>query len=119
MAIKIINIEALDLAASAKALGIEDATKEVGILARLRDSHTVNVNIFVEAFPAQEHLCIVSEYCSGGSLTTLRRATQGNRLEEKYIRPIARELAFALRSVHAAGVVHRDVKCMFFFHRQT
>lgn len=71
------------------------------------------MNVFVEAFPAHEHLCIVSQYCSGGSLTTLRRATQGNRLEEKYILPIARELAFALRSVHAAGIVHRDVKCRF------
>lgn len=111
MAIKIINIEALDLAAQAKAFGIEDAQKEIGILARLRDFPTVNVNVFVEAFSAHEHLCIVSEYCSGGSLTTLRRATRGNRLDERYIRPIARELAFALRSVHAAGIVHRDIKC--------
>lgn len=38
------------------------------------------------------------------------RAT-GNKLEEKYIVPIARELAVALKAVHAAGIIHRDVKC--------
>ena len=38
------------------------------------------------------------------------RAT-GNRLDEKYILPIARELAVALEAIHAAGIIHRDVKC--------
>lgn len=37
------------------------------------------------------------------------RAT-GDRLEERFIIPIARELAEGLRAIHAAGVIHRDVK---------
>lgn len=37
------------------------------------------------------------------------RATLG-RLEEKYIIPIARELAIGLKSIHDAGILHRDVK---------
>ena len=32
-------------------------------------------------------------------------------LDEKYIIPIARELATALRHVHDASVIHRDIKC--------
>lgn len=32
-------------------------------------------------------------------------------LEERFIIPIARELALALSHVHEAGVIHRDIKC--------
>ena len=34
----------------------------------------------------------------------------GDRLENKYIVPIARELAIALKAIHDGGVIHRDVK---------
>ncbi len=34
----------------------------------------------------------------------------GSKLEEKYIVPVARELAVALEAIHAAGIIHRDVK---------
>ena len=33
-----------------------------------------------------------------------------NRIEEKYIIIIARELAKALKAVHDADIIHRDVK---------
>lgn len=36
----------------------------------------------------------------------------GSKLEEKYIIPVARELAMALKAIHAAGIIHRDVKGM-------
>lgn len=37
------------------------------------------------------------------------RATD-DKLEEKYIVPIARELAIALKAIHEEGIIHRDVK---------
>lgn len=37
------------------------------------------------------------------------RAT-GDKLEERFIIPIARELAEGLKAIHDAGIIHRDVK---------
>jgi serine/threonine protein kinase len=37
------------------------------------------------------------------------RATK-DKLDEKYIIPIARELAVGLHAIHEAGIIHRDVK---------
>jgi len=36
-----------------------------------------------------------------------------NKVEEKYLRPIARELAIGLNAVHKASVIHRDIKGTF------
>ena len=35
------------------------------------------------------------------------------RVAEKYIKPIARELAKGLKAVHDADIIHRDIKGMF------
>lgn len=37
------------------------------------------------------------------------RAT-GDRLDEKFLIPVARELAEGLRAIHDAGIIHRDIK---------
>jgi len=34
-----------------------------------------------------------------------------HRLQEEFIIPIAREVAVALKYIHEAGVIHRDIKC--------
>jgi serine/threonine protein kinase len=34
----------------------------------------------------------------------------GGKLEDRFIVPIARELAEALKAIHEAGIIHRDVK---------
>ncbi|THW66366.1 kinase-like protein [Aureobasidium pullulans] len=113
VAVKIIDVDDLDykLDLDQKDEAIEDFRKEVKTLKLLRDSQAKNINYIQEAFDLHSQLWIVSDYCPGGSVHTLMKATPGPGLEEDYIIPIARELAVALKYVHDAGVIHRDVKC--------
>ncbi|KAI8939850.1 hypothetical protein NX059_003586 [Plenodomus lindquistii] len=95
---------------------LQDTLKEIDILQQLRDSKArPYVNIIEEARPVHNELWIVSEYASGGSVNTLMKPTSmlkdpGPGLPEKFIIPIARELATGLKYIHEAGVLHRDLK---------
>ena len=98
---------------------LQETLKEISILQQLRDSKArAYVNIIEEARTVHNELWIVSEYCSGGSVHTLMKPTmnlQTPGLDEKYIIPIARELALGLKYIHEAGVLHRDLKCEYSF----
>ena len=74
-----------------------------------QDSGAVNLNPMIEALPVHSQLWLICEHCPGGSVKTLMRATN-DRLSEKYIVIVARELAKALKGLHAAGIIHRDIK---------
>ncbi|KAL1296691.1 hypothetical protein AAFC00_000167 [Neodothiora populina] len=114
VAVKIIDVDDLDyrLDNTQKDEAIADFTKEVSTLKHLKDSRAKNINYIQEAFDLHSQLWIVSDYCPGGSVHTLMKAVpSGAGLEEHFIIPIARELAVALKYVHEAGVIHRDVKC--------
>lgn len=115
-AIKIIEVDQTDYRAEtdAKDDTLKEFIRETSILQSLKNNNVKNVNRIFEAFSVDSWLWIVTEYCPGGSLATLMKAN--NRasfpgLEEEYIIPIAREVAVALKSVHEAGIIHRDIKC--------
>lgn len=96
---------------------LSETLKEINILQQLQDSKArPYVNIIIEARSVHNELWIISEYASGGSVNTLMKPTMNLRdpgpgLPEKFIIPIARELALGLKYVHEAGVLHRDLKC--------
>lgn len=114
VAVKIIDVDDLDytMENDQKDEAIEDFRKEVNTLKHLKDARAKNINYIQEAFDLHSQLWIVSDYCPGGSVHTLMKPCPSDAgLEERYIIPIARELAVALKYVHESGVIHRDVKC--------
>jgi protein-serine/threonine kinase len=115
-AVKIIEVDQTDYKADAISRDdtIKEFIRETSILQSLKDNKVKNVNMIYDAFSVDSWLWIVTEYCPGGSLATLMKAN--NRpsypgLEEEFIIPVAREVAVALKSVHEAGIIHRDLKC--------
>ncbi|KIW65803.1 hypothetical protein PV04_08026 [Phialophora macrospora] len=111
VAIKVLDIDEADFHAfgDAKDEQIRDFNREIRILRQAQESGAQNLNRMIEALPVHSQLWMVCEYCPGGSVKTLMRATE-DKLSEKYIIIVARELAKALKGLHEAGIIHRDVK---------
>ncbi|RMZ83469.1 hypothetical protein DV737_g1616, partial [Chaetothyriales sp. CBS 132003] len=112
VAIKVLDIDDADFQAfgDQKDEQIRDFNREIKILRQAQESGAVNLNQIIEALPVHSQLWMICEHCPGGSVKTLMRATN-DRLAEKYIVIVARELAKALKGLHSAGIIHRDVKC--------
>jgi hypothetical protein len=114
VAVKIIDIDKVDYE-EMTTKNLSETIKEINILQQLRDSKArPYVNIIEQAMSVHNELWIISEYASGGSVNTLMKPTMSLAnpgLEEKFVIPIARELALGLKFIHEAGVLHRDLKC--------
>ncbi|KAI2794730.1 hypothetical protein POX_a01331 [Penicillium oxalicum] len=111
VAIKVLDVDNLDYKSlrDFRDESIKDFIHETKVMKQVKDSGAKNINEIIEAISIHSQLWLVCEYCPGGSVRTLMRATN-DKLEEKYIIPIARELAVGLHAIHEAGIIHRDVK---------
>lgn len=109
VAIKIISIDEGDSLAPGAADTLNDILKEVNTLKKLGESGAKNVNVVVDTLLVSHSMWMVTEYCAGGSVSTLMRPSGG--LPNKWIIPILREVAEALFWVHKEGIIHRDIKC--------
>lgn len=109
VAVKIISIDDGDSLAPGAADTFNDILKEVNTLKKLGESGAKNINTVIETLLVGPSMWIVTEYCGGGSVSTLMRPSGG--LPEKWIIPILREVAVALYWVHKEGIIHRDIKC--------
>ncbi|KAK0726699.1 hypothetical protein B0T26DRAFT_691454 [Lasiosphaeria miniovina] len=109
VAVKIISIEEGDTLSPGAADTFNDILKEVNTLKMLTTSGARNINAVVDTLLVDQSVWIVTEYCGGGSVSSLMRPTGG--LPEKWIIPILREVAEAIFWVHRQGIIHRDIKC--------
>ncbi|KAL5364547.1 hypothetical protein BJX96DRAFT_187953 [Aspergillus floccosus] len=111
VAIKVMDIDSMDYKSlrDFKDESIKDFIHETKVMKQVKDAGAKNINELIEAISIHSQLWLVCEYCPGGSVRTLMRAT-GDRLDEKFLIPVARELAAGLRAIHDAGIIHRDIK---------
>ncbi|KAI1159868.1 kinase-like domain-containing protein [Nemania serpens] len=109
VAVKIIDIEESDRLDPGANDAFNDIIKEVNTLKLLNSNGAKNINAIIDTFLIGQSIWMVTEYCAGGSVTTLMRPTGG--LPEQWIIPILREVAEALSWVHRQGIIHRDIKC--------
>ena len=77
--------------------------REYELVARLDHPNVVRI---LDFGVADDHAYIAMEYCDGGSLK--RRIGAGMDRYEAY--RLVREIAAALQVLHAAGILHRDLK---------
>ncbi|XP_026734196.1 serine/threonine-protein kinase unc-51 [Trichoplusia ni] len=92
--------------------GIQKASeilvKEIKILRELTALHHTNLVAMHDCMDSPAYVYVVMEYCNGGDLADY---LQANRLlSESTIRLFLRQLAEAMRAIHAKGIVHRDLK---------
>ncbi|KFY38937.1 hypothetical protein V495_06298 [Pseudogymnoascus sp. VKM F-4514 (FW-929)] len=110
VAVKIIDIDEGDTLNPRLADTYSEFMKEVNALKILSETKARNINHVIEALPVGKAMWMITEYCGGGSISTLMRPTPKG-LRERYIIPILREVAEAVYWVHEAGIIHRDLKC--------
>ncbi|KUJ22279.1 kinase-like protein [Mollisia scopiformis] len=111
VAVKIIDIDESDTVNPRQADSYSEFLKEVNALRLLSENNAKNINHVLEALPVGKAMWMITEYCGGGSVATLMKPTSPGGLNEKWIIPILREVALALKYVHEVGIIHRDIKC--------
>ncbi|KAF7895706.1 uncharacterized protein EAF01_009668 [Botrytis porri] len=111
VAVKIIDIEESDTINPKNANSYAEFLKEITALKTLSENKARNINHVIEALPVGQAMWMITEYCGGGSVATLMKPTAPGGLQEKWIIPILREVAEAIKWVHEAGIIHRDIKC--------
>jgi serine/threonine protein kinase len=86
---------------------VEKLLTEVSVLARLRDEHIVGY-LSSAILGEGNHLAVVMEYISGGSLQGLLNEFDSVpvRTVKRYLRDILKGLQF----LHKEGIIHRDLK---------
>ncbi|XP_043282720.1 serine/threonine-protein kinase ULK2 isoform X2 [Venturia canescens] len=82
--------------------------KEINILKELTELHHENVVALLDCKESNHNVFLVMEYCNGGDLADYLGAK--GTLSEDTIRVFLKQLAGAMKALHAKGVVHRDLK---------
>jgi serine/threonine protein kinase len=87
----------------------QDAVNEIRLLASIKHEQVI---AYYEAFVDGNKLCIVMEYCEQGDLAKCikRRAQQRKYFPEEQIWSYFIQICRGLVGLHAARIIHRDIK---------
>lgn len=87
---------------------LHDFRLEVTMLSKLRHP---NIILFLGACTVLPRMCILTEFCHGGSLfAALRKRSWRTCLSLQELRNVARHIARGMRYLHACHIIHRDLK---------
>lgn len=86
---------------------LENSRREAILLSRMKHP---NIVAFREAFEADELLCIVMEYCSGGDLLQRIKQQKSNQFSADNILKWFAEMCAGAKHIHDQRVLHRDLK---------
>lgn len=91
----------------------EVARSEVALLSSLAHPQVLG---YIDSFTHKAHLCIVTEFCSGGDLNVrLRSLKPDQHLGEETVLDWLLQITQALAHLHSQGVLHRDLKTQNIF----
>ncbi|XP_071852693.1 serine/threonine-protein kinase Nek4-like [Apostichopus japonicus] len=110
---KLLAIKKIQLDESRKSRRKESVEKEARILSQLRHPHIVT--FFDSFFEEQQDLmslCIVQDFCDGGSLDAKIEAhkIKNKRFDEGKIMQWFIQLVMAVQYIHSLKILHRDLK---------
>jgi serine/threonine protein kinase len=83
---------------------IKNLRQEIGILRTLNHE---NIILMFDAFETEREFCVVTEYAQGELFDILQ---DDQRLPEKTVQQIAKQLVKALYYLHSNRIIHRDMK---------
>jgi hypothetical protein len=83
---------------------IKNLRQEIGILRKLNHE---NIILMFDAFETDKDFCVVTEYGQGELFDILQ---DDQRLPEKTVQQIAKQLVKALHYLHSNRIIHRDMK---------
>ncbi|ORZ01815.1 Pkinase-domain-containing protein [Lobosporangium transversale] len=101
VAIKVLNLDTEED-------DVSDIQREIATLSQLKNCDSQNITRYHGSFLNGTKLWIVMDYAAGGSIRSLLQAL--NKIDEKCIAVIAREVLQALSYLHKHGIIHRDIK---------
>ncbi|CBZ28424.1 putative protein kinase [Leishmania mexicana MHOM/GT/2001/U1103] len=74
----------------------------------LRSMHHSNVIEFHNWYETNNHLWIITEYCTGGDMSTILRSSI--HLTTRAVQAFGRDVAMGLMYIHSKGVVYKDLQ---------
>lgn len=102
---KEVAIKFIDMSRIVSSEAVTRVYKEIQVLRELRHPNIVQL---IDAFPLQDQVCFVMEYCRGGELKKYLK--ENGALPEEEVLSISLQMSEAIRYCHNSKIIHRDLK---------